>query len=150
MTERSVTHATIVLERVYDASPQRVFTAWADPAARAQWDVPGTDWAVVHHEQDFRVGGREASRFGPKGNPIYSSEGRFLDIVPNERIISCGTMHSGETRISSTLCTIELRPKGDGTQLKLTDQSAFLDGRETPADRKAGWGKILDKLDAFL
>ncbi|MGX7875348.1 hypothetical protein ACVDG5_023830 [Mesorhizobium sp. ORM6] len=37
MTEPSVTHATIVLERVYDASPGRVFQALADPRARARW-----------------------------------------------------------------------------------------------------------------
>ena len=32
MTERSVTHATFVIERTYDATPARVFAAWADPA----------------------------------------------------------------------------------------------------------------------
>ncbi len=37
MTERSVTHATFVVERLYDASPARVFAAWADPAAKRRW-----------------------------------------------------------------------------------------------------------------
>jgi hypothetical protein len=40
-----------------------------------------------------------------------------LDIVPDARIISAATMHSGETRISTTLCTIELLAKGAGTIL---------------------------------
>ena len=95
MPGRTVQHSTIVVERRYDVSPARVFAAWANPAERAQWDVPGDDWEIAEHEQDFRVGGREASRFGPKGNPVYSSEGRYLDIVPNARIVSAGTMHSG-------------------------------------------------------
>jgi uncharacterized protein YndB with AHSA1/START domain len=33
MTDRHVTHATFTLERIYPASPARVFAAWADPAA---------------------------------------------------------------------------------------------------------------------
>ena len=133
MTERTVQHATIVLERTFGAAPPRVFAAWADPAARAQWDVPGGGWQVAEYEQDFRVGAREASRFGPPGDPKFSSEGRYLDIVPDARIVSAGTMRSGETRTSATLCTIELPPEGTGTRLILTDQSALLDGLERPA-----------------
>ena len=64
--------------------------------------------------------------------------------------MSAGTMHSGDTRISSTLLTIELLRDGDGTQLVLTDQSAFFDGAETPTDRRSGWGEILDRLVRFL
>ena len=37
MTERSVTHATFVIERTYHASPARVFNAFADQAAKARW-----------------------------------------------------------------------------------------------------------------
>ena len=37
MTQRSVTHSTFVLERVYEAPPARVFAAWADPAIKALW-----------------------------------------------------------------------------------------------------------------
>jgi uncharacterized protein YndB with AHSA1/START domain len=150
MTEPTVQHATTVLDRTYDASPARVFAAWADPAARVQWDVPGDNWVIAEHEQDFRVGGRESSRFGPKGDAKYHSEGHYLDIVPDVRIISAGTMHEGETRISATLCTIELLAEAKGTRLILTDQSAFLGDREKPSDRETGWGAILDKLGAHL
>ena len=38
MTDRSVTHSTFVVERSYDASPARVFAAWADPGAKAAFD----------------------------------------------------------------------------------------------------------------
>jgi uncharacterized protein YndB with AHSA1/START domain len=150
MMERTVQHATIVLDRIFDASPVRVFDAWADPMVRVRWDVPGEDWEIAGHEQDFRVGGREATRFGPKGDPLYYSEGRYLDIVPNARIISAGTMHRGDTRISTTLCTIEVIAEGTGARLILTDQSSFLDGGEKPSDREGGWGAILDKLEAYL
>jgi uncharacterized protein YndB with AHSA1/START domain len=150
MTERTVVHATITVERRFLASPARVFAAWADPEARRRWDVPGEDWVVAEFVSEFRVGGREYSHFGPPGAPRYWSEGRYLDIVPGARIVSAGTMHDREAPSSSTLCTIEILPDGAGTKLILTDQSAYLGGRETPADRKEGWGEIVDRLDAYL
>ena len=149
MAERSVHHDTVVVERTYEASPALVFAAWADPAAHGSWNVPGKDWVVVESVYEFRVGGRQFTSFGPPGKALHHSEGRFEDIVPNERIVSAGTMHDGDGRTSSTLCTVEFLRKGKGTRLILTDQSAFY-GDETAADRTTGWGSILDKLDAAL
>jgi uncharacterized protein YndB with AHSA1/START domain len=67
--------------------------------------------------------------------------------VPAARIVSAGAMHDGPTLISATLCTVELYTEGTGTRLILTDQCAFFDGRETPTERKSGWGKMLDRLE---
>ncbi len=72
------------------------------------------------------------------------------DIVDNERIVSAGTMHNDDVRISMTLCTGEVAADGKGSHLKLTDQSAFLDGRERPEERRLGWGKVLERLERFL
>jgi len=149
MTERTDRHATIVIQRSFRAAPARGFAAWAKADERRCWDVPGKDWVIAAHEQDFRVGGREHSRIGPKNDPAYVSEGIFLDIVPDARIISAGTMADHDARMTATLCTVELYPEGSGTRLVLTDQSAFF-GRETEADRREGWGKILDRLEADL
>lgn len=146
----AVVHDTIVLERKYAASPSTVFAAFADPAQRARWQVPGDDWVLESFTQDFRVGGKEESRFGPPGHATLHDLGTFLDIIPDQRIVSAGTMHDNEERISLTLCTIEFIAAGRGTVLKLTDQSAFLDGRETPSDRRQGWGEILDRLTGHL
>ena len=150
MTFHAVVHDTIVLERRFALAPEKVYAAWSDAAQRARWHFPGDDWELAEFDQDFRVGGHERARFGPKGAPILREEGRFLDIVPNQRIVSAGTMHEDEVRISITLCTVELAADGDGTLLKLTDQSAFLDGRESPSDRRSGWGKVLERLADFL
>jgi uncharacterized protein YndB with AHSA1/START domain len=149
MSERTVRHATVVVERTLSAPPARVFAAWASSEERRLWDVPGDDWVVAEHEQEFRVGGRERSRFGPAGDPAYLSDGFFLDIVPDTRIVSAGTMHDHDVRVTATLCTVEFLPAGRGTRLILTDQSAFFGG-ETESDRKAGWGEIVDRLSAHL
>ena len=151
MSTRSVVHDTITVERLLtDVEPAVVFEAWADPALRSQWDNPGDDFVVTEQTQDFRVGGRQTSRFGPPEDPRYWSEGQFLDIVPNRRIISAGTMHDGSKVTSVTLFTVELIAAGGGTLVVLTDQSAFVDAAETPANRRSGWEKIVNRLTRFL
>jgi uncharacterized protein YndB with AHSA1/START domain len=150
MTERSVTHATIVVERSYDAVPARVFTAWANPAAKARWFAGPDEWGRAAFELDFRVGGREISRDGPPGGPIYAFDARYHDIVPDQRIVYSYDMYLDETRISISLATVEFRPAGAGTRLILTEQGAFLDRYDTPAQREQGTGALLNALGAEL
>lgn len=66
-----------MVERNFKASPVRVFAAWEDPDAHGRWNVPGDDCEIADYENDFRVGGLQKSRFGPKGNPKYYSEGSY-------------------------------------------------------------------------
>ena len=147
---RQVVHATVVVERVYPVSPGRVFAAWADPAAFGNWNVPGGDWRTTESERDFRVSGRDFSRFGPPGDAAYHADGRFLVIVTDALIVSAGTMHNRGEPTSSTLCTVEILAEGSGARLILTDQSAYLGGRENPADREHGWRLMLESLAAAL
>jgi uncharacterized protein YndB with AHSA1/START domain len=150
MSERSVKHATFVIERSYDASPARVFAAWATPAAKGKWFVGPDEWEKSNHELDFRVGGRERVRGGPKGGPVHAYDACYQDIVPNERIISTYDMHLDDKRISVSLATIEFKPESGGTRLIYTEQGVFLDGYDDPAAREHGTRALLDNLEAAL
>jgi uncharacterized protein YndB with AHSA1/START domain len=150
VSERTVKHDTIVVERKFKSSPARVFAAWKDPEAFGRWNHPGDDWVMTGYENDFRVGGREKKQFGPAEDARFWSEGLYFDIVPDSRIVSAFAMHENKMRISWTLCTVELIPDGAGTRLILTDQSVFFDGRETPTQRNSGWGQVLNRLKRHL
>ncbi len=145
----TVTHANFTLERTYDAAPERVYRAWTDPAAKAQWfgdpSAPGTD-----HRLDFRVGGTEHTSGGSGDGPVYSYDATYRDIVPNERIVYTYDMHMGEQRISVSLSTVEFFADGAGTRLVYTEQGAFLDGLDEPAAREHGTGELLDALGRVL
>jgi uncharacterized protein YndB with AHSA1/START domain len=145
MSERNVTHATFAVERTYAVPPARVFGAWADPAAKSRW-FGGDDW---QHELDFRVGGREVST-GTVDGTVFTFEGRYQDIVPDERIVYAYDMHMGEARISVSLATVELTPDGEGTKLVFTEQGAFLDGLDDPSQRANGTETLLDALGKEL
>jgi uncharacterized protein YndB with AHSA1/START domain len=150
MTDRNVTHATFVIERTYAASPARVFAAFADPAAKRRWFGDPEAPAPSNHHLDFRVGGRETNRGGPPGGPAYAFEALYHDIVPDQRIVTSYEMQIDNTRISVSLATVEFKPAGAGTLLVYTEQGAFLDGHDTPAQREAGTRELLAALAVDL
>ncbi len=150
MTRRSVTHASFTIERVYPATPKRVFTAWADPTAKARWFDGPADWETLEASFDFRVGGRETNSGGPKGGQVHSFNAIYQDIVPNERIIYSYDMQLDETRISVSLATVEFKAEGTGTKLIFTEQGAFLDGYDLPNGREHGTREFLDALEVEL
>jgi uncharacterized protein YndB with AHSA1/START domain len=147
MTDHTISHATFTLEREYRAAPERVFAAWADPAAKARWFAgPGID----EHELDFRVGGREISRGTVEGGPELTFESHYQDIVPAERIVFTSTMHAGSLLTTVSVTSVELTPTDEGTRLLLTEYGAFLDGHEEPAWRERGTADQLAALAAEL
>jgi uncharacterized protein YndB with AHSA1/START domain len=150
MTERSVTHSTFVIERVYSAAPARVFNSFADPNAKAKWFGGPPDWDQGKVEMDFRVGGREVNDGGPKGGPWSTFNALYQDIVPDERIIYTYEMTLDGKRISVSVATIEFRPEGSGTRLKLTEQGVYLDGFDNPDLREKGTRDLLEALGKSL
>jgi uncharacterized protein YndB with AHSA1/START domain len=150
MSQRSTHHATFVIERVYDAAPARVFHAWADPAAKAQWFAGPEEWVTAERASEFRVGGRERLSAGPPGGTVHAFDCLYYDIVPNERIVYCYDMHLDARRISVSLATVEFHVEGAGTRLVFTEQGVFLDGYDDAGRREKGTQGLLDKLGAAL
>jgi uncharacterized protein YndB with AHSA1/START domain len=150
MTKRSATHATFVIERSYEASPARVFAAFASRAAKGRWFVGPDEWEASDLKLDFRVGGKESVSGGPPGGPVHKYRARYHDIVPDQRIVSTYDMYLDKTRISVSLATVEFKPKGTGTRLIYTEQGAFLDAFDKPALRESGTAGLLDQLGAEL
>lgn len=146
MTERSVTHASFTIDRVYDARPSQVFAAFADPASKRRWFAEGEGWEVESFDVDFRPGGIETSAFRFQGGPRITNDTVYQDIVENERIIFAYTMVIGDNRISASLTTIEFAAEGKGTRLTYTEHGAFLDGYDNVEQREGGCGDLLEAL----
>jgi uncharacterized protein YndB with AHSA1/START domain len=151
VTERSINHATFVIERSYPATPAKVFAAWASLEAKNIWmDDPDYKSDGTDGELDFRIGGHE--RFGgvaPDGTP-YSFDAVYYDIIPDHRIVYSYEMYSGAERMSVSLATVEMVPEQDGTKLTYTEHGAFLDGIDKPEAREEGTNWLLDNLGKYL
>jgi uncharacterized protein YndB with AHSA1/START domain len=148
---RTIVHDQFVIERHYHASPARVYSAFADPAAKVRWFGDPDIEKNAPHDIDFRIGGRESLRGqAPGGGPSFTYDALYQDIVENERIIYSYAMTMDGRRISVSVATIEFLAETEGTHLILTEQGAFLDGLDTNAMREQGTNELLDALGRYL
>ena len=151
MTERNDTHSSFVIERSYDAPPARVWAAWATEEAKQKWFGGGEEnWTQLERAFDFRVGGRERAVGRWNSGTVSDFAALYWDIIPEQRIVYTYEMHIDGTKISVSLATVELRPEGDGTRLKVTESGAFLDGYDDAGSREHGTGWLLDLLGESL
>jgi uncharacterized protein YndB with AHSA1/START domain len=146
----SVTHAEFTIERQYDCTPSQAFSAFADPELKGQWFAVPASWENRIWELDFRVGGGEVNSGGPAGSPVRTFRSRYHDIVTDERIVFAYDLLVDDRLISTSLTTVQLFPAEGGTRLLFTEQGAFFDGLDDPAEREHGTGKLLDALAEHL
>jgi uncharacterized protein YndB with AHSA1/START domain len=146
MIERKAIHATFCVERVYAASPARVFSAFADPEKKAKWFKGPDEWGPADQKYDFRVGGEEHSIGGPPGEPPHRFYNRYLEIIPNERIVYTYWMHHGEPLASASIATIEFRSEGQKTRVVMTEVGVFVDGYYSAEGREEGTRLLLEAV----
>jgi uncharacterized protein YndB with AHSA1/START domain len=142
-------HATITLQHSYSAPLERVFSDFADPVARARWSAPSND-VLIYDEADFRIGGKDVFRCGPKGDPKFRGETRYLDIVPNARVVSSETVDVGNDRLAVALTTLDFEPTEDGTNLTVTIQVVSFVGPDMIHSYESGNKSALKNLSQHL
>ena len=147
MSERCAVQASFTIERVFEATPARVFQCFADADTKKRWSCH-ENWTLSAF--DFREGGRERSCGGEPGEPVYDFDGVYQDIVDGERVVFAFEMRRDGVRFSVSVGTIQFQPHGTGTQLLFTEQGVFLDGWEDARQREAGSGVGLDNLAEML
>jgi uncharacterized protein YndB with AHSA1/START domain len=150
MTKSSAYHSTMVLGRAFDATVARLYAALSDPAERALVGAAGDATVVVLDEADFRVGGREAFRFGSRINPRFRGQSLYHDIVPERRIVSTDMVYEREQLLSITVATLELEGEGCRTRVKLTAQIAWLDGADALDEPTLRYDTLLANLERHV
>lgn len=148
MTHKTMAHRTSTLERTYAASPARVFRAWEDPDLRRVWGSPSDEVQIRNDAADFRVGGEDRQSCMVGGEAVATVAGRYLDIVPDGRIVYSEAISEGDTLMGVSLVSAEFIAAGSGTQLVLTLQTVAVDGSDLLEGVEAGWTSALDRLGA--
>jgi uncharacterized protein YndB with AHSA1/START domain len=134
--ENSMGTFRISIPKTYDASPERVFRAWTDPASAKVWLAEGGD-AVM----DARPAGLFYLGMSRNGN-IIPHYGRYLR-VEAPRLLEF-TWVSEHTRGKESVVTIEFTPRGQQTELSLIHEG--LPDEDMAMAHTKGWTYFLDTL----
>ena len=148
LSEAELSERTLVVERVFRATPERVFRAWSDPKVLVKWW--GTDdYQAPDPQIDFRVGGSWRSPMvGPKGE-AHTVSGVYREIEPPRRLVmTWGWEQADGSRGHETVVEVSFEPAPGGTRVRLV-QSVF----EKPKSRDGhdfGWASSFARLDRVL
>jgi len=142
-------HATVILERVYEAPPERVFSEFANPQARARWSAPSND-ALAYDEADFREGGHDVFRCGPPNDLRFRGVTTYHTITPNRCVVFTETLSDGSARLAIALNTLDFEPTAQGTNLKVTVQLVSFVGPGMVEGYESGNRGALDSLARHL
>lgn len=112
---------TIRLHRVFKTSPEKVYRAFLDAAALAKWLPPYGFTCTVHHF-DPKVGGTHKMSFTNfTTNQSHSFGGKYLELVPNERIRYTDAFDDANLPGQMTT-TITLKKVTCGTELNVVQE----------------------------
>lgn len=113
--------STVRLHRVLATTPEKLYRAFLEPDAVAKW-LPPNGFACTVHHLEARVGGthRMSFRNFTTGNG-HSFGGRYLELVPNERLRYTDTFDDPNLPGEMTV-TVSLKKVLVGTELNITQE----------------------------
>jgi uncharacterized protein YndB with AHSA1/START domain len=135
--------STIRLHRVLSAPPERVYRAFLDPDAMSKW-LPPKGFTGKVHEMNAKVGGTYKMSFKNFGSGTsHSFGGKFLELVPNERLRYTDAFDDPNLPGQMTT-TVVLKKVSVGTEINVTQEG--LPDAIPPEACYLGWQESLALL----
>jgi len=135
------------LKRFFPVAPEKVWRAWTDPRALAQWFRPNASFSVPVAEADVRVGGRFRVLMVDAEGEEFDLAGVYREVVPAQKLAMTWSWRAKQPGHES-LVTVVLRAAHGGTQLEL-QHDMYVDMENQPTHEQ-GWNGALDKLESML
>ena len=105
----------LLVTRLFDAPPSMVYQAWSRPELFQRWWMPGSASGIslLSCDMDVRTGGKYRLEFGTGGSDSMAFYGKYLEVVPNERIV--WTNDEGQ---EGAITTVTFEDQGGKTLLR--------------------------------
>lgn len=144
----------LVLDRTFDASPDKIWKAWMTPELLMQWFCP-RPWQVVEAVIEPEVGGRFYTVMqGPQGERM-PGDGVFLAAEPNRRWVTTDAFVKGWLPAGAPFMAAEvvLTPREDGRTRYLATARHWSEASMKQHEAMGfheGWGAAADQLAELL
>jgi uncharacterized protein YndB with AHSA1/START domain len=138
---------TVRLHRILATKPEKVYRAFLEPDAMAQWLPPNGFVGTVHH-LDAKVGGKYRMSFRNfTTGQSHSFGGEYIELVPNERLRYTDRFDDpnlpGEIQV-----TVTLKPVAVGTELHIVQEG--IPDVIPPEACYLGWQQSLQNLTKLV
>lgn len=153
LSQNWIAERELVLTRIYDAPPEKVYRAWTEPELLKQWFAP-LPWTTPEAELDLRPGGaNKITMRSPEGED-FPNLGVYLEVVPNQRLVFTDAYTQNWTPAEQPFMTVILTFEDLGGKTRYTARVRHW----SVADREKhelmgfhqGWGQCADQLAELL
>lgn len=139
----------LMLTRLIDASPDKVYRAWTEPELLVQWFAP-RPWSVVSAQTDVRPGGSSVIVMrGPDGNE-FANRGVYLEVIPNRKLVFTDAYVEAWVPSEKPFMTVELTFENEGGKTRYTARVKHWTIAVREAHEKmgfhSGWGQCTNQL----
>jgi uncharacterized protein YndB with AHSA1/START domain len=139
----------IRITRVFDASRERVWREWTEPAAFADWyGGPACEVPLSSVSMDVRPGGTwRLTMFCPPDRRRIDWKGQYHDVEPPERLVF--TVSDQPRDDAFELVIVVLDDLGDGrTEMRFEQRGSMSPDQYGRATE--GWGTFFDRVQERL
>ncbi len=151
--QAGISDRELVLTRVFDGSPEKVYRAWTEPELLKQWFAP-LPWTTPRAEIDVRPGGANLIVMRSPEGEDFPNHGVYLDVVKNERLVFTDAYTRAWEPSEQPFMTVVLTFEDLGGKTRYTARVLHW----SVADRERheqmgfheGWGQCADQLAELL
>jgi uncharacterized protein YndB with AHSA1/START domain len=146
------TNRELVLTRIIDAPPEKVFKAWTDPELLKQWFAP-LPYTTPVAELDVRPGGATLIVMRSPEGVDMPHRGVYLEVVPNERLVITDAYTQAWEPSEHPFITVVLTFEKSGGKTKYTARVLHWTVADCEKHEQMGfhegWGRCADQLAAL-
>ena len=143
----------LVLTRLIDAPPAKVYRAWTEPELLKQWFAP-LPFTTPVVEIDVRPGG--ANLFvmrDPQGNE-YPNHGVYLEVIPNRKLVFTDAYTGAWQPSAKPFMTVIVTFEDEGGKTRYTARARHWTDEAKKQHEEMGfhqgWGICADQLAALV
>jgi len=143
----------LVLSRIIDAPPHKVYRAWTEPDLLRQWFAPAPFTTPVA-ELDVRPGGANRIVMRSAEGHEFPNRGVYLEVVPNERLVFTDAYTEAWQPSGKPFMTVILTFEDEGGRTRYTARVRHWTAEDRETHEKMGfhqgWGQCADQLAALV
>jgi uncharacterized protein YndB with AHSA1/START domain len=143
----------LVLSRIIDAPPHKVYRAWTEPELLKQWFAP-TPFTTPVAELDVRPGGANRIVMCSADGTEFPNRGVYLEVLPNERLVFTDAYTEAWQPSGKPFMTVILTFEDEGGRTRYTARVRHwsVEDRETHENMgfHQGWGQCANQLAALV
>lgn len=142
----------LVLTRIINAPPEKLYRCWTEPALMKQWFAP-LPWTTSHAETDVRPGGASLVVMRSPEGQEFPNPGVYLEVVPNRRLVATDAYTSAWVPSEKPFMTLILTFEDVAGGTRYTVRALHWSVADREAHEKMGFhegfGKCTDQLAAL-